>query len=146
AGFNVRNRSLKSNAGTYVVKMTHGEEGQRTGAEVIGQIQGMIAAAREGAGLADVGPAVPGLGVSGSVSIHSEEQLAGDIKNFQAAVFKFLGSANPRPEIGMDYTLFNANTPNYQLTVNRDQDKKMGVSVGTIYSTISSYLGSAYIN
>jgi len=46
----------------------------------------------------------------------------------------------------MAYTLFNANTPNYQLSINREQAKKMGVSVGAIYSTISSYLGSAYIN
>ncbi|PRY53575.1 HAE1 family hydrophobic/amphiphilic exporter-1 [Arcticibacter pallidicorallinus] len=146
AGINILNRSFKSNAGTYFVQMNHWDERQRTVAEILGQIQGMFAGAKEGSVLAVAPPAIPGLGVSGGFSLQIEEQQAGDIKNFQAAVFKFLGAANQRPEIGMAYTLFNANTPNYQLTVNREQAKKMGVSVGTIYSTISSYLGSAYIN
>lgn len=146
AGINILNRSFKSNAGTYFVQMNHWDERSRTVQEVLGQIQGMFAGAKEGSVLAVSPPAIPGLGVSGGFSLQIEEQQAGDIKDFQAAVFKFLGAANQRPEIGMAYTLFNANTPNYQLSVNRDQAKKMGVSVGTIYSTISSYLGSAYIN
>jgi len=146
AGINILNRSFKSNAGTYFVQMNHWDERQRTVEEVLGQIQGMFAGAKEGSVLAVAPPAIPGLGVSGGFNLQIEEQQAGDIKDFQAAVFKFLGAANQRPEIGMAYTLFNANTPNYQLTVNRDQAKKMGVSIGTIYSTISSYLGSAYIN
>lgn len=146
AGINILNRSFKSNAGTYFVQMNHWDERSRTVQEVLGQIQGMFAGAKEGSVLAVSPPAIPGLGVSGGFSLQIEEQQAGDIKEFQAAVFKFLGAANQRPEIGMAYTLFNANTPNYQLSVNRDQAKKMGVSVGTIYSTISSYLGSAYIN
>jgi len=146
AGINILNRSFKSNAGTYFVQMNHWDERQRTVQEILGQIQGMFAGAKEGSVLAVAPPAIPGLGVSGGFNLQIEEQQAGDIKDFQAAVFKFLGAANQRPEIGMAYTLFNANTPNYQLTVNRDQAKKMGVSVGTIYSTISSYLGSAYIN
>lgn len=146
AGINILNRSFKSNAGTYFVQMNHWDERQRTVPEILGQIQGMFAGAKEGSVLAVAPPAIPGLGVSGGFNLQIEEQQAGDIKDFQAAVFKFLGAANQRPEIGMAYTLFNANTPNYQLTVNRDQAKKMGVSVGTIYSTISSYLGSAYVN
>lgn len=146
AGINILNRSFKSNAGTYFVQMNHWDERQRTVQEVLGQIQGMFAGAKEGSVLAVAPPAIPGLGVSGGFNLQIEEQQAGDIKDFQAAVNKFLGAANQRPEIGMAYTLFNANTPNYQLTVNRDQAKKMGVSVGTIYSTISSYLGSAYVN
>ncbi|MGV3706866.1 MAG: efflux RND transporter permease subunit [Arcticibacter sp.] len=146
AGINILNRSFKSNAGTFFVQMNHWDERHRTVQDVLGQIQGMFAGAKEGSVLAVSPPAIPGLGTSGGFSLQLEEQQAGDINQFQAAVFKFLGAANQRPEIGMAYTLFNANTPNYQLTVNRDQAKKMGVSVGTIYSTISSYLGSAYIN
>lgn len=146
AGINILNRSFKSNAGTYFVQMNHWDERGRTVQEVLGQIQGMFAGAKEGSVLAVSPPAIPGLGVSGGFSLQIEEQQAGDIKEFQAAVFKFLGAANQRPEIGMAYTLFNANTPNYQLSINREQAKKMGVSVGAIYSTISSYLGSAYIN
>src|SRR5690606_37288624 len=75
-----------------------------------------------------------------------QEQQSGDIKQFEAAVGKFLMAVNQRPEVGMAYTLFNSKTPNYQVVVNREQVKKMGVSIGSVYSTISSYLGSSYVN
>ncbi|WP_374166932.1 efflux RND transporter permease subunit [Arcticibacter sp. MXS-1] len=146
AGINILNRAFKSNAGTFFVQLVPWEERHRTVSEIIGQVQGMFAGAKEGSLLAVSPPAIPGLGTSGGFSLQIEEQTSGDIKNFVGSVYKFLGAANQRPEIAMAYTLFNANTPNYQLTVDRDQAKKMGVSVGSIYSTISSYLGSSYIN
>jgi HAE1 family hydrophobic/amphiphilic exporter-1 len=46
----------------------------------------------------------------------------------------------------MAYTMFNTNSPNYKLEVNREQAKRMGVPISSIYSTISSYLGSSYVN
>ncbi|EOR92733.1 RND efflux system, inner membrane transporter CmeB [Arcticibacter svalbardensis MN12-7] len=145
-GINILNRSFKSNAGTFFVQMKNWDEREKTVVEAIGQIQGMFAGSKEGSILAVSPPAIPGLGVSGGFSIQIEEQTAGSLKDFQAAAYKFLGAVSQRPEIAMAYTLFNANTPNYQLTVDREQAKKMGVSVGAIYSTISSYLGSSYIN
>ena len=69
-----------------------------------------------------------------------------DIKDFEAMVGRFLMAANQRPEIGMAYTLFNSNSPNYKLQVDREMAKRMGVPVSNIYSTISSYLGSSYVN
>jgi HAE1 family hydrophobic/amphiphilic exporter-1 len=55
-------------------------------------------------------------------------------------------AANKRPEIGRAITFFNARTPNYQLTVDRDKCKKMGVSLSDVFNTIQTYLGSTYIN
>lgn len=69
-----------------------------------------------------------------------------DIKVFEGVVRNFLMAANQRPEIGMAYTLFNTNSPNYKLNVDREMAKRMGVPISTIYSTISSYLGSSYVN
>jgi len=145
-GINILNRAFKSNAATFFVQLKPWEERERTAAEVIGQIQGMFTGNKDASVIAVAPPAIPGLGTSGGFSIQIQEQQSGDIKAFEAAVYKFLGAANQRPEIGMAYTLFNSKTPNYQLSVNRDQAKKMGVPIGSIYSTISAYLGSSYIN
>lgn len=146
AGINILNRAFKSNAGTFFVQMKPWDERKRTVSEVMGQIQGMFAGNKAGNLIVVAPPAIPGLGVSGGFSMQIEEQNTGEIGQFMAAVYKFLGAANQRPEIGMAYTLFNANTPNYKLSVDREQAKKMGVSVGSIYNTISSYLGSSYVN
>ncbi len=59
---------------------------------------------------------------------------------------KFLGAVNQRPEIGMAYTFFNAKTPSYQIDVDRDKTKKLGVQVTDVFSTLSTLLGSSYVN
>jgi len=57
-----------------------------------------------------------------------------------------MAAANKRPEIGRAFTYFNARTPSYKLTVDRDKCKKMGVSLTEVFNTIQTYLGSTYIN
>jgi HAE1 family hydrophobic/amphiphilic exporter-1 len=145
-GINVLNRSFKSNAGTFFVQLKNWDERERDVPQILNAIRGEFAGDRDGSVLAVAPPPIPGLGISGGFSLLIQEQQAGDIKEFEAVVGKFLQAANQRPEIGMAYTLFSSKTPNYQLTINREQVKKMGVSIGAVYSTISSYLGSSYVN
>src|SRR5690606_28631445 len=40
----------------------------------------------------------------------------------------------------------NARTPSYQVDVDREQAKKLGVSVADVYATLSSFLASSYVN
>jgi HAE1 family hydrophobic/amphiphilic exporter-1 len=145
-GINILNRSFKSNAATFFVQLKDWEEREADVATVLGRVSGTFAGDKDGSVLAVTPPPIPGLGISGGFSLQIQEKQTGDIKNFEAVVGKFLAAANQRPEIGMAYTLFNARTPNYQLHVDRDKVKKMGVSIGAVYSTISSYLGSSYVN
>ncbi len=146
AGINVLNRSFKSNAGTFFVQLKNWEQRERNVPEILALIKTEFTGDKDGSVLAVAPPPIPGLGISGGFSLLIQEQQAGDIKQFEAVVGKFLQAANQRPEIGMAYTLFSSKTPNYQLTINREQVKKMGVSIGAVYSTISSYLGSSYVN
>lgn len=145
-GINILNRSFKSNAGTYFVQLKNWDQRKNDVASVLADVSRMFAGDKEGSLLAVTPPPIPGLGISGGFTMQIQEQQTGDIKKFEAVVGKFLAAANQRPEIGMAYTLFNARTPNYQLHVDRDKAKKMGVSIGDVYSTISAYLGSSYVN
>ncbi|MES3017636.1 MAG: multidrug efflux RND transporter permease subunit [Bacteroidota bacterium] len=146
AGINVLNRSFKSNAGTFFVQLKNWDQRKRNVPEILGLIKAEFTGDKDGSVLAVAPPPIPGLGISGGFSLLIQEQQAGDIKQFEAVVGKFLQAANQRPEIGMAYTLFSSRTPNYQLTINRERVKQMGVSIGAVYSTISSYLGSSYVN
>jgi HAE1 family hydrophobic/amphiphilic exporter-1 len=58
----------------------------------------------------------------------------------------FVGALNQRPEISRAFTFFTARTPGYQVTVDRDKCEKLGISVGDVYSTLATYLGSSYVN
>lgn len=145
-GINILNRSFKSNAATFFVQLKDWDDREADVATVLAKVSKTFAGDKDGSLLAVTPPPIPGLGISGGFSMQIQEKQTGDIKKFEAIVGKFLAAANQRPEIGMAYTLFNARTPNYQLHVDRDKVKKMGVSIGAVYSTISSYLGSSYVN
>jgi ribosomal protein S18 acetylase RimI-like enzyme len=67
------------------------------------------------------------------------------LKNNKTAQ-NFLKKLYKRPEIESAFTFFTANTPSYQVDVDRDKVKQLGVSIADVYSTLSTYLGSGYIN
>ncbi|HEY3402529.1 MAG TPA: efflux RND transporter permease subunit, partial [Ohtaekwangia sp.] len=69
-----------------------------------------------------------------------------NIKEFEAVLGKFLGALNQRPEIAMGFSFFSARTPSYQVELDKEKAKKLGVSVAEAYSTLSTLLGSSYIN
>jgi HAE1 family hydrophobic/amphiphilic exporter-1 len=146
SGINILNRSFKSNAATFFVQLKDWDDREGDVTATIAGVSKDFAGDKDGSVIVVAPPPIPGLGISGGFSLQIQEKQAGDIKAFEANVGKFLAAANQRPEIGMAYTLFNSKTPNYQVHVDRDQAKKMGVSIGAVYSTISAYLGSSYVN
>ncbi|GGG91396.1 multidrug efflux RND transporter permease subunit [Parapedobacter pyrenivorans] len=146
AGINLLNRSFKPNGGTFFVQLHPWDERTRAAPEIIAGLQQKYAGFQQASLLPVSPPAIPGLGMSGGFSIQLIDQRSGDVKDFEAQVGKFLMAANQRPEIGMAYTLFNSNTPNYEVKVDREQAKRMGVPISNVYSTISSFLGSSYVN
>ncbi len=146
SGINILNRAFKSNGATLFVALKPWDQRTRTASDITGAIMGKYRAYDKARILAVTPPAIPGLGTSGGFSLLIQDHQTVDIKEFEGVVGKFLAAANQRPEIGMAYTLFNSNSPNFKISVNREQAKKMMVPVSSVYSTISAYLGSAYIN
>jgi HAE1 family hydrophobic/amphiphilic exporter-1 len=57
-----------------------------------------------------------------------------------------MAEANKRPEITNTFTFFTAHTPGYEITVDREKCKLMGVSLTEVFSTLQTFLGSRYIN
>ncbi|SMC69932.1 efflux RND transporter permease subunit [Pedobacter nyackensis] len=145
-GINILNSSFKSNAGTFFVQLKNWKERKKDVNTIMAGVSKSFVGDKDGSVLVVAPPPIPGLGISGGFTLQVQEKQTGDIKEFEANVGKFLAAVNQRPEIGIAYTLFNTRTPNYKVNVDREQAKKMGVSIGAIYRTISAYLGSSYIN
>ena len=92
-------------------------------------------------------PAIPGLGATGGFTFELQQRESNDDLNaFERNVNAFRDAVNKRPEIARAITFFNTRTPNYQLTVDREKCKKMGVSLSEVFNSIRTYLGSSYIN
>ncbi len=74
-------------------------------------------------------PAIPGLGQTGGFSFMLQQrESTDDIKAFEGVVKNFLAEVRKRPEITGAFSFFTASTPGYQLEVDREKVKKLGVS------------------
>ena len=92
-------------------------------------------------------PAIPGLGRTGGFSfILQQRESTDDIHGFESVVRDFMIAANKRPELSNTFTFFTARTPGYQIEVDREKCKKMGVSLTEVFNTLQTFLGSRYVN
>ena len=91
-------------------------------------------------------PAIMGLGMSGGMDFRLQSLDTDDPQAIEQALMAMLGKMNASPAISYAYTTYTAKTPNIFVEVDRVKAESMKVPVGSIYSTIQYYLGSAYIN
>jgi HAE1 family hydrophobic/amphiphilic exporter-1 len=150
AGLNIISFSNKSNAGTLFVSLKPwaDREGKAHHVQaVFAEIMKKTADIKEARVLAIMPPAIPGLGATSGFTFELQQTTStDDIKQFEAVSRAFLDTLNKRPEIAMAYTFFNARTPSYKVDVDKDKAKQMGVNIAEIYSTMSTLLGSSYVN
>jgi HAE1 family hydrophobic/amphiphilic exporter-1 len=148
-GLNAINFAFKPNSGTYFIQL-HPWSKRKDPAQqlfgVIGQLQQKFASIKEANIVIVPPPAIPGLGQTGGFSFMLEQKAGTDIKEFERVLGQFLMKANQRPEIQMAYSFFTAKTPGYYVEVDREKVKKLGVSLSDVFSTMSSYMGSQYVN
>ena len=150
AGLNVVTGASKSNNGTIFCQLKPWDERTEKSQQLfalMAQLQAKFASIKEANIIVIPPPAIPGLGATGGFTFELQQRESNDdVKAFERNVYAFMAAANKRPEIARAFTFFNARTPRYQLTVDRDKCKKMGVSLTEVFNTIQTYLGSSYIN
>ena len=91
-------------------------------------------------------PAIPGLGSNNSMDMRLQSIESTDMNELQKNLNEFLGKLNQLPEVMVAYSTFTSQTPHAYLDINREKAELMGVSVGSIYATLQTYLGSMYVN
>lgn len=150
AGLNIITFSNKSNAGTMFVQLKPWEERKEKELQleqIISAIQKNTANIREARIIAIGPPAIPGLGATAGFTFELQQTSSTDsIQQFEAIALKFLDALRKRPEIDRAFTFFTTHTPSYQINVDKEKAKQLGVNIADIYSTLSTLLGSAYVN
>jgi HAE1 family hydrophobic/amphiphilic exporter-1 len=149
-GLNVITFASKSNGGTIFCQLkpwsTRTSKTQQIQG-IIAEMQKRFASFKEANILVIQPPAIPGLGQTAGFTFELEQQEStDDIKQFERVVNTFVGQLNKRPEIARAFSYFTARTPAYQVDVDRDKCKKLGVSIADVYSTMQTFLGSRYVN
>jgi len=150
AGFNIISFSNKSNVGTMFIMLKPWDERKgkaHTAQSVVQKVQQKTSKFKEARVMAILPPAVPGLGRTAGFTFELQQTTStDDIDKFAQVAKNFVAELNKRPEIGAAYTFFNTNTPAYQVDVDRDKARQLGVNIADVYQTLSAFLGSSYIN
>ena len=86
------------------------------------------------------------MGVSGGLQFELEDRNSLGTTALQDAVSALLEQAGTEPAIMTLNSMFQGNTPQYFLNIDRDKVKMQGLVLSDVFSTLSYYMGSAYVN
>ena len=147
SGFNLLSGSMSTNAGVMFITLKNWNDRDKT-ANQIAQILNYQFHSRikEGQVFAFGPPAIPGLGNGSGFSIMLQDKAGNTPQYLAEQTNSFIQKAMERPEIGNIFTVFRANVPQRRLNINRDKALKSGVALNDLYTTISAFLGGAYVN
>ena len=92
-------------------------------------------------------PPIQGIGNAGGLQMQLV-LLGGsfDYQKLDSATQQLVKQATANPQLQRVLTTFSPGAPHVSVTVDRDRAETLRVSVGDVFSTLSSYLGSTYVN
>jgi len=91
-------------------------------------------------------PPIPGLGATGGFSFKLQDRGGSSPEELARVAAEFITEAQKRPEIGQIYSKFNPKTPAYQLEMDREKAKKLGVPISDVTMALQSFLGGVNVN
>ncbi len=152
AGISVLDNSASlANAGVgYVILKDWGERGKAKGQDlrsILAHIQRELQTLPDGMGFVVVPPPIQGIGNAGGFAMMLEQRDGSfDFRNLQSTAGSVVEAANDQSGLDHVLTTFRSEVPQLRLLVNRTKAESLGVSVGDVFSTLSSYIGSSYVN
>jgi multidrug efflux pump len=148
SGFDVLSGTATPSAGLMVAKLAPWHErGAKMSAAATIQKANMLGYITPQAMIFGFGPpALPGFGASSGFSMMLQARAGQSSQDLAAMTRAFIAEASQQPEIGRISSSFNAGTPNYQLTVDRERAKQLGLALTDVYQTLQILLGGSQVN
>ncbi|WP_338466799.1 multidrug efflux RND transporter permease subunit [Novosphingobium sp. ZN18A2] len=148
SGFDVLSVTAAPNAGMMISKLKPwSERDSESSAAALMQKSNMMGFGVPEAMLMSFGPpALPGFGASSGFSMMLQAKAGQSPKELAKVTTAFLEEASKDPAIGRISSTFNAGTPNFKLTLDRERAKKLGLQLTDIYQTLGIMLGGAQVN
>ncbi|MCC7417304.1 MAG: multidrug efflux RND transporter permease subunit [Acidobacteria bacterium] len=119
---------------------------QNAARAVVGQLFGRFAGITGAMVFPILPPSIEGLGLFGGFQYELLDQSGGPIENLAVSARGLSAQANQTPGLAGVFTQFTADDPQLVVTIDREQAKSLGVSLGDITQTLQILLGSSYVN
>jgi len=112
-----------------------------------GKLMGQFMATNKDAFVIPVNPPpIMGMSATGGFELWIQDRTGGDIHLLDKYVKEIVEKASKDPRLMMTRTTLNTNVPQYNLTVDREKAKAMGVPIASIFATLQSTFGQGYAN
>jgi hydrophobe/amphiphile efflux-1 (HAE1) family protein len=148
-GFNILTSSQQPNAALFVAAFEPWEERttpDRSVTGIIARIFGAGASIPQATVIPLNPPALPGLGAFGGFSMKLQDRRGGTLLELLAVAEDFVAAAKKRPEIGSIRSSLNPRTPAFDLQIDREKAKKLGVPLTDVFAALQAYLGGLQVN
>lgn len=149
SGFSLMGGGEQSNAATFFVILKNWDERkgkEHTAQAVTNRFNREAYGIQEAQVFGMVPPAIPGLGASGGLQLQLEDRNNLGPTEMQQAVETLMATYHTKPQLLNLSCMYQANTPQYLLKIDRDKVQMLGLQLNQVFSTLSYYMGSAYVN
>ena len=149
-GYDMMAGSLRENAGMmFITLQPWGDRpGIENSAAVIagGFMKTLYGADRNSLAFVTTPPPIMGLSMTGGFELYAQNITGKNYNQIEADVQRVVAKANQSPVLTQVRTTLDTNFPLYNLTLDREKIKMMGISIGSIFDTINSTIGQYYVN
>lgn len=110
-------------------------------------MQQKLAGNSQGLAFAFPPPAIPGIGTAGGVTMILQDRSGNDDPKFLTNnVYAFLGALSKRPEIAAAIPSYLPSVPQLYAEVDRDKASQQQVDLGSVYTTMQTFMGGYLVN
>ncbi|HMN38824.1 MAG TPA: multidrug efflux RND transporter permease subunit [Hyphomicrobium sp.] len=149
-GFSGATRTNASNAGAVFVTLKPFEERAKDPSQSAAAIRQALLAKfssiQDALVFVVAPPPVRGIGNAGGFRMMVQDRNAAGPAALQQAVGAMMGKAAQTAGVQQVFSLFENATPQLYLDVDRVKAQMLGINVTDVFSTLQTYLGSAYVN
>lgn len=117
-----------------------------TTAGIFSDLRAQMSSLREAFVLVIPPPSVPGIGTGGGFKMYVQDRAGRGSRALEQATQGVVQRANQTPGLTQVFTLFNNSTPRVYADIDRTKAEMLGVPITRFFDTLSTYMGSAYIN
>jgi HAE1 family hydrophobic/amphiphilic exporter-1 len=145
------NNASLANAGlAYIILKDWSVRGKAKGEDLLSiteHIQAAVDKLPDGMGFVLVPPPIQGIGNAGGFQMEVEQRDGSfDYQRLLQTTQDVIDAGNSQSGLRHLITSFRADVPHIRVLVDRSKAETLRVSVGDVFSALSSYLGSSYVN
>lgn len=149
SGYDLISGTLRSDAGVSFVKLKDWSQRKAPSQHIdalLGPFNGAVAGSKESLSFVLNVPPIMGLSLTGGFEAYLQNRSGKEYNDIENDVLKVVAAANARPELTRVRTTLETGYPRYDIAVDYEKARMLGVDKNDIFTTLAATMGSYYIN